>query len=159
MKKVIYFFFFILCCTTAMTALAHTPVLMLEDNEDGTVTVEGGFSTGAGAEGVMCYVKTIKDGKILLSQQFPESSSITVEIPEEPYLIIFDGGPGHKIVKKGPQPLGGFKVNADAVNLPIEKSDVSGIPVPLPILFVIVAIAIVLVFAIPKINKMIRKKL
>ncbi len=153
MKKVICFFFFVLYGTAAMTALAHTPVLMLEDNEDGTVTVEGGFSTGAGAEGVMCYVKTIKEGNILLSRQFPESSSITVQIPEEPYMIIFDGGPGHKIVKKGPQPPGGFKVNADAVNLPIEKSDITGIPVPLPIIFTIIAIAIVLVFVIPKISR------
>ncbi len=156
MKKYFFFLLFIFCSSTAMTALAHTPVLILMDNEDGTLTIEGGFSTGAGAEGVRCSVKTMKDGNIILSQQFPESSSITVQIPKEPYQVVFDGGPGHKVVKKGPEPPGGFTVNADAVNLPLEKSDVTGIPIPLPIIFAMIAIAIIMVFLIPKMK---RKKL
>lgn len=137
----------------AVPAFAHTPLLMLLDNEDGTLTVKGGFSTGAGAAGVDFYVKNKLEGKILLHQKFPESSIIEIEIPPEPYYLVFDGGPGHKIVKEGPAPPGGFTNNVEAASLQPEKSDVSGIPVPLPILIVIVVIAAILVFLIPKISK------
>ncbi|PIE70046.1 MAG: hypothetical protein CSA22_09930 [Deltaproteobacteria bacterium] len=153
MKRCLFFLFFIFCSSMAMTALAHTPFLILMDNEDGTLTIEAGFSTGAGAEGVTCSVKTLKDGNIVLSQRFPASSSITIQIPKEPYQVIFDGGPGHKVVKKGPEPPGGFTVNSDAINLPAEPSDITGIPVPFPILITMIAIAIILVFLIPKMKR------
>jgi len=150
MKKYFFFFFLILLSSRAIPALAHTPVLMLQNNEDGTLTVEGGFSTGAGAEGVNFYVKTLKDGKIIFSRKFPESSDITVQIPREPYQVVFDGGPGHKVVKTGPAPPGGFTVNAEAAGLPPEKSDATGIPVPLPVLLGVIAVAVILVFVIPQ---------
>jgi len=36
----------------AIPAGAHTPLLSVEDNEDGTVYLEGGFSDGSSAAGV-----------------------------------------------------------------------------------------------------------
>jgi hypothetical protein len=137
----------------AAAAFAHTPLLMIADNGDGTLTVEGAFSTGAGAAGIDFYVKNKLEGKILLHQKFPESSTIEIEIPPEPYYLVFDGGPGHKIVKEGPAPPGGFTKNVEAALLQPEKSDASGIPVPIPVLIVIVVIAAILVFLIPKISK------
>jgi hypothetical protein len=152
MKNHVFLILLILLITVA-PAFAHTPVLMLDDNEDGTLTVQGGFSTGAGAAGVDFYVKNKLEGKILFHQKFPESSIIEIEIPPEPYYLVFDGGPGHKIVKDGPAPPGGFTTNLEAASLKPEKSDASGIPVPLPVLIVIVVIAVILVFLIPKMMK------
>ncbi len=89
-----------------------------------------------------------------MSQRFPASNSITVQIPQkEPYPVIFDGGPGHKVVKKRPEPPGGLTANSDAINLPTEPSDVTSILVPLSILVTMIAIAIILVFLIPKMKK------
>jgi hypothetical protein len=137
----------------AMPASAHTPLLMLEDNEDGTLTVQGAFSTGAGAAGIDFYVKNKKEGKILLHQKFPEPSTIEIKIPAEPYYLVFDGGPGHKVVKEGPAPPGGFTKNLEAASLKPEKSDASGIPVPIPLLIIVVVVAAILVFLIPKATK------
>lgn len=152
MKKYLFPLLFMLFIM-AMPASAHTPLLMLGDNEDGTLTVQGGFSTGAGAAGIDFYVKNKKEGKILLHKKFPESSIIEMKIPQEPYYLVFDGGPGHKIVKEGPAPPGGFTNNVEAASLKPEKSDISGIPVPIPLLIVIVVVAGILVFLIPKITK------
>lgn len=145
----LFVFFF----TATVPAFAHTPVLMIVDNEDGTLTAEGGFSTGASAEGIDLYVKTKKDGKILLQRKFPESSTIEIDIPNEPYYVIFDGGPGHKIVKDGVPPPGGFTVNATTKQIKLEKSDASGIPLPLPAILLIVGLAVVSVFLVPKLSK------
>ncbi len=132
---------------------AHTPLLMLEDNDDGTLTVEGGFSTGAGAAGVDFYVKRKIDGSIILQQKFPESSIIDITIPQEPYYLVFDGGPGHKIVKDGPEPPDGFTINLEAVSMHPEKSDASGIPIPIPVIIIIIVVAVIIVFVVPRFFK------
>ncbi len=142
----------LILCIAAAPAMAHTPLLMLEDNEDGTLTVEGGFSTGAGAAGVDFYVKAKVDQRIILQDKFPESSIIELDIPKEPYYLVFDGGPGHKVVKDGVPPPEGFTVNQEAASLKPEKSDSSGIPLPLPVLLILVAVAALLVFVLPKIS-------
>lgn len=152
MKNRIFLVLSILLCTTT-AVWAHTPLLMLEDNEDGTLTVEGGYSTGAGAAGVDLYVKTKMDRTILLQERFPESSILEIEIPNEPYYLVFDGGPGHKVVKDGPPPPDGFTVNEEAVSMKLEKSDASGIAIPKSVIFIIVIVAAFIVFVIPKISK------
>jgi hypothetical protein len=137
----------------AVPVFAHTPLLMLEEDGDGVLIVEGGFSTGAGAAGLDLYVKTKQDREILLHSKFPESNTIEIEIPQEPYYLVFDGGPGHKVVKDGPPPPGGFTINVDAASLPMEESDLHGIPVPMPVLIAVIIIAILLVIIIPRIKK------
>ncbi len=153
MKNSVFPFLLILFIV-AVPAFAHTPLMMLQDNEDGTLTVKGDFSTGTGAVGVDLYVKNKLEGTILSHQKFPESSTIEIEIPTEPYYLVFDGGPGHRVVKDGPAPPSGFTKNIEAASLqPAEKSDASGIPVSIPVLIIIVIIAAILVFLIPKISK------
>ncbi len=153
-KPLVLGVFFFFCFTTGL--FAHTPLLMIEDNDDGTLTVEGGFSTGAGAAGVDFYIKAKMDKSIILHQKFPESSIIEVTIPQEPYYLVFDGGPGHKIVKDGPEPPDGFTVNPEAVSMQPEKSDASGIPIPMPVIILIIVIAVLVVFVGPRVFK--RKK-
>ena len=76
----------VLCVFAAAAVLyAHTPLLTVEDNGDGTIFVQGGFSNGASAGGETNW-----------------------DIPSVPYTVTFDAGPGHIVVKDGPPPPGGF---------------------------------------------------
>ncbi len=92
---------------------AHTPILYIEDNGDGTVFVQGGFSNGSSAAGVAIYVKSIKTGKTLWEGELPDISEMDLDIPGEPYTITFDAGPGHVVTKEGPVPPGGFGAGSE----------------------------------------------
>ena len=99
----------------AIPAGAHTPLLSVEDNEDGTVYLEGGFSDGSSAAGVTTLLvenkpyegdkegKDLYNGKlVLLRTKMDEYSELTLDKPNVPYLVVFDAGPGHVVEKKGP---------------------------------------------------------
>jgi hypothetical protein len=133
------------------TLSAHTPLLVLEDNADGTLTIQGGFSTGQGAAGVDLYVKNRLEGKVLLHLKFPEISEIEIDIPEEPYYLVMDAGPGHKVVKLGPPPPGGFTDNLEAMDRGIEKEDLHGLPVPIPVIVAVLIVIVVLSVLLPKV--------
>ena len=93
---------------TTTLASAHSLLLSILDNEDGTITVEGMFSTGESAEGAKILIESLQTGRILFEQRLPEESELTINIPEEPYQIVLDGGPGHTTIKPGIAPPGGF---------------------------------------------------
>ena len=100
----------------AISASAHTPLLSVEDNEDGTIYVEAGFSDGSGATGMPCRLED-KDGNVLWEGKFDEYSSLIIEKPDVvPYYVVFDGGPGHVVTKEGPAltPAEGETVEAPA---------------------------------------------
>ncbi len=81
---------------------AHTPLLLVEDNGDGTLYAEAGYSDGSGASGMECRLED-PDGNVLWQGKFDEFSSVEVEIPAvEKYFVVFDGGPGHNVKKEGP---------------------------------------------------------
>ena len=83
--------------------IAHTPYLMISDNEDGTFDISGGYSDGSSAARTPILLKSKKTGKILWQgrlDRYGELVSLTK--PEEPYIIVFDGGPGHILKKEGP---------------------------------------------------------
>ncbi|MGP1576993.1 MAG: hypothetical protein ACTTH7_05825 [Treponema sp.] len=92
----------------AALTFAHTPLLTVEDNGDGTIFVQGGFSNGASAGGVKLYLTSVATGEKLWEGVFPEIGELDVDIPSEPYTVTFDAGPGHIVVKDGPPPPGGF---------------------------------------------------
>jgi len=95
-------------------ASAHTPLLSVEDNEDGTVYLEGGFSDGSSGAGVSILivedkaykgsekVELYQGKKVLKKTRLDKNGEITVDKPKGPYLIIFDAGTGHVVEKKGP---------------------------------------------------------
>ncbi|MGP1455230.1 MAG: hypothetical protein ACTTJ7_05655 [Treponema sp.] len=91
-----------------MTVFAHTPLLTVEDNGDGTIFVQGGFSNGASAGGVKVYLTSVATGEKLWEGVFPDIGELDIQIPNEPYTVTFDAGPGHVVVKDGPPPPGGF---------------------------------------------------
>ncbi len=95
-------------------ASAHTPLLFIEDNENGTICLEGEFSDGSSAAGVKILivedkpyegskkVELYKGKRILKKTKLDKNGEITIEKSEGSYLIIFDAGPGHIVEKKGP---------------------------------------------------------
>ncbi len=95
----------LLLAMVSLTSLAHTPILYLEDNEDGTIYVEGGFSDGSSAAGSGLRLED-KDGNSLWEGELSEYSYVeSIPIPEvRPYYVVFDAGPGHVVTKEGLYP-------------------------------------------------------
>ncbi len=114
------------CVFVSGILFAHTPLLTVEDNGDGTIFVQGGFSNGSGAGGVKLYLKDAASGEILYDGVFPDIGELDLEIPSVPYTVTFDAGPGHIVVKDGPPPPGGFgaaKQDSSADNAPSAPKD------------------------------------
>ena len=84
-------------------AFAHTLFMTVEDNEDGTVTVQGMFSTGATGAGIEVRLEDEK-GKVLLKGKTDDDGECTFKKPGVPYTIIMDfgPGPGHQAREEGP---------------------------------------------------------
>jgi hypothetical protein len=84
-------------------AFAHTLFMTVEDNEDGTVTVQGMFSTGTIAASVEVRLENEK-GKVLWKGKTDEYGECTFKKPDVPYTIIMDfgPGPGHQAREEGP---------------------------------------------------------
>jgi len=72
--------FFLICLVSAIfpvsQAFAHTPLCYCEDNGDGTITCEGGFSDGSSGAGVKMKVVDT-DGNVLIEGKMDEDSEFT----------------------------------------------------------------------------------
>lgn len=110
MKKLLIF---VLSIATAVSLFAHAPLISIDDNNDGTIYIEGGFSNGDSAEGIECIVvknipyngpeDTFKGKMIIFKGAFGADNSLTIPKPvTEKYEVYFNGGEGHVIGKKGP---------------------------------------------------------
>ena len=84
-------------------AFAHTLFMTVEDNEDGTVTVQGMFSTGAIGTGIEVRLEDEK-GKVLWKGKTDADGECTFKKPNALYTIIMDfgPGPGHQARERGP---------------------------------------------------------
>jgi hypothetical protein len=105
MKRIIYSLFacFVLALILNSQAFAHTLYMTVEDNEDGTVTVQGMFSTGATGAGIEVRLEDEK-GKVLWKGKTDNDGECTFKKPGAPYTIIMDfgPGPGHQAREEGP---------------------------------------------------------
>lgn len=91
----------VLCVPSAV--LAHKPLLTVEDNGDGTIYVETGFSDGSSGAGHKIILKDQESGDVLSELTIPEEGYIEeIPMPGVPYTVTFDAGPGHVVVKDGP---------------------------------------------------------
>ncbi|NCB82310.1 MAG: hypothetical protein EOM38_07880 [Bacilli bacterium] len=130
MKKIVCLF------ALPLWLYAHTLVLHVGDNEDGTLSIKGEFSTGESAAGALVKLKALGSEEILMQQRLPDSSEVVLEIPHIPYEIILDGGPGHQAHREGIAPKGGFKQSepkkseASSSNAPL-KAEEKKIPLAL----------------------------
>lgn len=101
----------LLACLTLLACsllFAHTPLLSVYDNGDGTITCEGGFSNGASAEGVEIRIekkdKPIKlydeNGKHIEEPKLNKAGELTCKKPKGDFVVVFDAGPGHVVKVK-----------------------------------------------------------
>ena len=106
MRKILpgLFAFMALALILNSHAWAHTLFMTIEDNEDGTVTVQGMFSTGAVAARVEVRLEDEK-GKVLWKGKTDAGGECTFKKPCVPYSIIMDfgPGPGHQAREEGPE--------------------------------------------------------
>ena len=95
MKKILLGLFTCIVLTLILNsqAFAHTLFMTVEDNEDGTVTVQGMFSTGAIAARVEIRLED-ENGKVLWKGKTDDDGECTFKKPGVPYTIIMDFGPG-----------------------------------------------------------------
>jgi len=86
----------------AVPAMAHTLFMNINDNEDGTACVEGVYSTGAVASITEVRLET-SEGKMLLKGKTNADGEFQFDKPDQPYMVILDGGPGHVCIGEGPR--------------------------------------------------------
>jgi hypothetical protein len=91
----------IFLAVTVSAAFSHTLYMNVLDNEDGTITVEGMFSTGSSAAGLPLYLENEKE-EVIQKLKINEDGEATFKAPDVPYTIFLDGGPGHTVRQKGP---------------------------------------------------------
>ncbi|WP_418187097.1 hypothetical protein [Aliarcobacter lanthieri] len=103
MKKIFILFAF------TLSLYSHELMLIVEDNKDNTITVIGEFDTGESAVGSIVQLESLSSGTVLFKEKLPNSSELTIYIPDEPYRIVLDDG-SHKIVREGILKVEGLKV-------------------------------------------------
>jgi hypothetical protein len=90
----------LLCFTGA--AEAHKALLSVGDNQDGTISVEAGFSDGSSAAGHKIVLKDEKTGITISEQRVGEDGRLELKKPSVPYTVTLDAGEGHIVTKPGP---------------------------------------------------------
>lgn len=103
------FFSFVFILIMYSDVYSHTLLLQVEDLDDGNISVTGRFSTGQAAVGAKVRLVEKNKGKIIFEKRITEAGEVIVKIPELPYEIQLDAGPGHMVVKEGIPPSQGFK--------------------------------------------------
>lgn len=83
---------------------AHKPLLSVSDNNDGTVSIETGFSDGSSAAGHKIIVKNRETGQTLLETRVGEDGSLEIKKPSEEFTVSLDAGEGHVVTQVGPAP-------------------------------------------------------
>jgi hypothetical protein len=89
-----------LAVTVAMVAHAHNAICSCFENEDGTITCEGGFSDGGKAVGVPLQVVD-QAGKVLVEGVMSKNSDFSFARPKVAFLVRFNAGEGHVITIDG----------------------------------------------------------
>nr|WP_319494466.1 hypothetical protein [uncultured Desulfobacter sp.] len=103
MKKNIFTLLAVLIALVLVTGpvFGHTLFMNLTDNGDGTVSVEGMFSTGATAANLPLYLLDVNE-KQISKIKLDENGEAEFNIPDQPYTVFLDGGPGHTVREDGP---------------------------------------------------------
>jgi hypothetical protein len=92
---------FVLLCLFAGAAAAHALYLAVNDNGDGSVTVNAAFSTGGSAAHAELRLED-DSGRVLWRGATDDAGSATFRKPQVPYLIILESDSGHSVEQDGP---------------------------------------------------------
>ena len=100
--RAILWFGFAMVLACGVPGWAHSALLYLEDNGDGTIYIEAGFSDGASGAGMAVRLED-GEGQALWEGVLDDfGAAESVAIPEvRPYYVVFEGGPGHEVRKEG----------------------------------------------------------
>jgi hypothetical protein len=83
-------------------ALAHNPMLLVEETNKGGIVIKAAFSDGTSAAGVDILIKEKATGRILEVVTLPENGMTEIPRPSVPYTVSFDAGGGHLVTREGP---------------------------------------------------------
>ncbi|WP_321530387.1 hypothetical protein [uncultured Desulfuromonas sp.] len=84
----------------AGTAHAHTALMACYANEENnTISCYGEFSDGSSASAIPVRVVNDND-ELLLEGKMDDYGEFTFTRPDQAFRVIFDGGPGHRIIEK-----------------------------------------------------------
>jgi hypothetical protein len=84
----------------AAVAWSHNAICSCFENDNSTITCEGGFSDGAKAIGVPLQVVDAA-GKVLIEGAMDKDSSFTFKKPTGTFRVKFNAGEGHVITIDG----------------------------------------------------------
>lgn len=149
--------FLLFLLVTVFIVNAHKVLLMVEDNEDGTIYIMAGTSTGGSVEGAKIVLKDKSTGQPLLQKEMPESGEMTVKMPDVPYTVTLDMGKGHKLTKTGPFIRNKENVTEQTVN-PKDKKDSELCNTIIILIITIIVLLIVIVGIIIAIAKITKKE-
>lgn len=110
----------LLCLTGA--AQAHKPLLSVGDNQDGTISIEAGFSDGSSAAGHKIILKDEKTGAVISEMRVGEDGTLQLKKPSVPYTVTLDAGEGHIVTRTGPR-LSPSETAADSEKKAAEPSE------------------------------------
>ena len=89
-----------LALSIAAVAWSHNAICSCFENDNGTVTCEGGFSDGGKAVGVPLHVFD-QAGKVLLEGVMSKDSNFTFPKPKVAFRVEFNAGEGHVVTIDG----------------------------------------------------------
>jgi hypothetical protein len=84
----------------AAVAYAHNAICSCFENDNGTITCEGGFSDGGKAVGVPLRVFD-QSGKVLVEGMMGKDSTFTFPKPKVAFRVEFNAGEGHTVTIDG----------------------------------------------------------
>jgi hypothetical protein len=119
--------FVILLLFSPVSLLAHKPLLMVDDNLDGTIYIETGFSDGGSGAGHTIRLLDAATKAVLIETKVPDIGSLDLQKPSVPYIVLFDAGEGHTVEMDGPPPT---EVGNQAVT--VDKAPTEPSPQPTP---------------------------
>jgi hypothetical protein len=89
-----------LALAAAAVVHAHNAICSCFENDDGSITCEGGFSDGGKAVGVPVQVLD-QAGKVLVEGVMDKNSSYKFTRPKVPFRVKFNAGEGHIVTIDG----------------------------------------------------------
>lgn len=89
-----------LALAAAAVAYAHNAICSCFENDNGSITCEGGFSDGGKAVGVPLRVFD-QSGKVLVDGKMDKDSTFTFPKPKVVFRVEFNAGEGHIVTIDG----------------------------------------------------------
>jgi hypothetical protein len=107
---------------------AHKPLLSVGDNQDGTISIEAGFSDGSSAAGHKIILKDEKTEAVISEHRVGEDGTLQLKKPSVAYTVTLDAGEGHTVVKAGPA-ASASDTSGDSVKTEAESTEEKSSPV------------------------------